>query len=92
MSDRLRSILCELEITQMGAAEFCKERGIYSPTYAGRKKRDGCALCYNAKEEERREWFHDYPEAVPIVIELQNIVKEQAPERVPLRGYKYFIE
>lgn len=92
LSDRLRSILYELKITQTDAAVFCKEKGIYSPTYAGRKKRDGCALCYNAKEEERQEWFHDYPEAVPIVIELQNIVKEQAPERVPLRGYKYFIE
>ena len=49
-----------------------------------KNRRDGCALCCNATEEERNEWFNDYPEAVPIVIELQNIVKEQRPERPPL--------
>ena len=54
--------------------------------------RDGCSLCCNASEKEREEWFEDYPEAIPLVIELQNIVKEQRPDRPPLRDYKYFIE
>lgn len=92
LNDKLRSILCELKITQKDSAWFCKTKGVYSPTYSDRKKRDGCALCYNAKEEERREWFIDYPEAVPIVIELQNLVIKESPDRPPLRGFKYFIE
>lgn len=95
LNEHLRSILCELEITEQGATDFCKERGLYSPHYNKRKKkkgrRDGCALCCNASEEERQEWFNDYPEAIPLVIELQDIVKEKRPDRPPLRGYKYFI-
>lgn len=95
LSSEKRSILVEEEITEEMATAFCKENGLYSPHYEKRKKkknrRDGCALCCNATEEERNEWFNDYPEAVPIVIELQNIVKEKRPERPPLRGYKYFI-
>jgi hypothetical protein len=87
----LRSILCELKITEQEATEFCKENGIYSPHYCQKKKRDGCALCYNASEQEREEWFADYPEAIPLVIELQNIVKEKRSDRPPLRNYKYFI-
>lgn len=94
LTEEKRSILCELGITEQMATDFCKENNLYSPHYncKGKKKmRDGCALCCNASEEERAEWFNDYPEAVPIVIELQNIVKEKRPERPPLRGYKYFL-
>jgi hypothetical protein len=91
LNDRLRSILCELKITEEEATEFCQDNGIYSPHYHEETKRDGCALCYNAKQQERERWFADYPEAIPLVIELQNIVKEKRPDRPPLRGYKYFI-
>jgi hypothetical protein len=91
LSENLRSILCENKITQIGTTEYCKARGLYSPNYSKKKKRDGCALCYNASEEERQAWFNDFPEAIPIVIELQDLVKEKRPDRPPLRGYKYFI-
>ena len=94
LTDNLRSILFEEKITEYDATNYCKENGLYSPHYdcSGKKKmRDGCALCYNASEKERQEWFEDYPEAIPLVIELQNIVKEQRPERPPLRNYEYFI-
>lgn len=91
LSENLRSILCENKITQIGTTRYCKAKGLYSPNYSEKKKRDGCALCYNASEEERQAWFTDYPEAIPIIIELQNIVKEKRPDRPPLRGYKYFI-
>lgn len=95
LNDKLRSILVEEKITEQEATNYCKARGLYSPHYKckGKKKmRDGCSLCYNATTAERKEWFDDYPEAIPIVIKLQNMVKEQSPDRPPLRGYKYFIE
>ena len=94
LTEYKRSILCELGITEDQATSFCKERNLYSPHYehkGKKKRRDGCALCCNASEEERQEWFNDYPEAIPLVIELQNIVKEKRPDRPPLRDYKYFI-
>ena len=91
LNEHLRSILFEKKITEIEAANFCIANGIYSPHYSKKTKRDGCALCYNAKEEERNRWFSDYPEAVSLVIELQNLVKEKRPDRPPLRDYKYFI-
>ena len=42
--------------------------------------------------ESNCEVLEDYPEAIPLVIELQDIVKEKRPDRPPLRKYKYFIE
>lgn len=96
LSDKKRSILCELGITENQAKEFDLEHGILSPHYNydfGKKnKRDGCALCPHATQKERELYFRDYPEAIPIVIELQNIVKEKRPERAPLRNYKWFID
>lgn len=95
LNDNKRSILVELKITEQDAENFCKDNCLYSPHYNEKKKckvrRDGCALCCNASEKERLEWFSDYPEALPIVIELQNLVKKFRPDRPPLRGYKYFI-
>lgn len=74
----------------------CIGIGILSPQYTyefGKKhNRDGCALCYNATERERKAWFRDYPEAIPLVIELQNIVKQKRPDNRPLRNYKWFID
>ena len=96
LTEAKRSILCELKITEQEATDYCKENNLYSPHYDKKKKRknrrDGCALCCNATEEGRQVWYHDYPEAIPILIDLQNIVKEKRPDRPPLRDYKYFIE
>lgn len=95
LTNKLRSILVEEKITEDDATEYCKTNNLYSPHYdctSKKKMRDGCALCCNATEEERQEWYHDYPEAIPILLDLQNIVKEQRPERPPLRNYKYFLD
>ena len=62
-----------------------------SPVYADRK-RDGCALCFNAKADERRRWFRDYPEAFNILLHLQDVVSAEIPDRYPLRDHKWFIE
>lgn len=91
LNDKLRSILCELGLSQYDTRTFCIERNLLSPHYAY-NKRDGCALCPHAKDVERLEWFYDYPEAVPIVIELQNLVKKERPDMTPLRNYRWFIE
>lgn len=93
LTDRKRSILFELGITEERAKKFDREMGLLSPHYENEwQKRDGCSLCPHASKRERDEWFKDYPEAIPIVIELQNIVKQHRPERAPLRNYKWFIE
>lgn len=91
LNERKRSILYELGITEKQATSFCEEHNILSPHYS-MNKRDGCALCPNAPLKEREQWFKDYPEAIPLVLELQEIVKKERPENFPLRGYKWFIE
>ena len=58
-------------------------------------KRDGCALCYNAKPIERKIWLDDYPKAYDILLELQNKLKPLLVGRkneYPLRKYHHFIE
>lgn len=93
LNEHKRSILVEKGITQAQTREFCELYGLLSPHYSNAwQKRDGCALCPHASEMERNAWFEDYPEAVPIVIELQNLVKKERPEQTPLRGHKWFIE
>lgn len=87
----IRSILCEQGITEKDATEYCHKRGRLSPHYATRK-RDGCALCPFASEDERAQWLQDYPEAVPILWELQEFVRRERPGNTPLRGYKWFID
>jgi hypothetical protein len=91
LSDKLRSILCELGITEADAKQYCIERGIYSPHY-DRRKRDGCALCPFANDDERAQWFQDYPEVIPILWELQEFVRRERPDTSPLRGHKWFID
>jgi hypothetical protein len=91
LNEAKRSILVELGYTEQMAMAKCKSMDMLSPLYK-RRSRDGCALCYNASAKERNQWFADYPEAVPLLIELQNIVKEQRPDRAPLRGGAYFID
>lgn len=86
-----RSILVEMEYTEEMAWNYCRERNLLSPHYK-HAKRDGCALCPNAKKEERTRWFKDYPEAIPLVIELQDFVKAERPDKFPLRNHQWFID
>ncbi len=86
-----RSILCEMKYTEEMARKKCIDYNMLSPHYQ-LEKRDGCALCYNAPKKRREKWFSDYPQAIPLVIELQELVKEKRPDRPPLREYKYFID
>lgn len=86
-----RSILCELGITEKQAKAFCTEYHILSPHYDLRN-RDGCVLCPNAPASERERWFKDYPEAISLVMELQEFVKRERPDQTPLRNYRWFIE
>lgn len=86
-----RSILVEKNYSENDCYLMCLEHNMLSPHYKF-EKRDGCSLCGNATEIRRKKWFSDYPEAIPILIELQNLVKEKRPDRPPLRNYKYFIE
>lgn len=91
LTDKKRSILVEQEFKQVDCALLCMDYDLYSPVYADRK-RDGCALCFNAKAEERRRWFNDYPQAFFILLDLQERVKAEKPDIYPLRNYKWFIE
>ena len=90
LNDQKRSILCELQITEDDTLRFCKDNGVLSPHY-GNFDRDGCTLCPHASEKERTLWFSDYPEAIPLVLELQEIVKQERPDNSPLRDHKWFL-
>lgn len=91
LNDTLRSILCEQSITEKDAKQFCVDRGVLSPHYET-NTRDGCALCPFARDDEREQWLRDFPEAVPILLDLQNFVRRERPDTSPLRGYKWFID
>lgn len=91
LNEYSRSILCENGITEDDARIYDIAHDILSPHYLY-NNRDGCALCPHAKREERLRWFSDYPDAFDILIYLQNQVKINCPERLPLRGYKWFID
>ena len=91
LTNEKRSILVEKQFTEDMARKICIEANMYSPHYDS-SKRDGCVLCPNAKRKERLQWFNDYPNAYDLVLELQEKVKEQYPNRQPLRRYKWFID
>ena len=91
LNDKLRSILVEEEYMQIDCVHLCVDHKVYSPVYSTRR-RDGCALCFNAKADERKRWFLDYPEAFNILLNLQETAKAEKPDIFPLRGYKWFIE
>ena len=91
LRENKRSILAELGITESDAKEFCIKNDMYSPQYYN-SKRDGCVLCPEAKDAEIAQWLMDYPQAQPIVSELQEFVKRERPDRdPPRRGYKWFV-
>lgn len=84
-----RSILKELHVTEDVAFNFCKRNGVLSPHYKD-NKRDGCALCPNARKEEREKWLNEYNKREDVK-ELENLVKSVwGDERRPLRGKRYF--
>ncbi len=91
LSGSKRSILTEEGITGEEAMAFCREHGVLSPHYA-RSNRDGCVLCPNAKDDEIARWLADYPEALPILLQLQEYVRQERPDRdPPRRNYKWFM-
>ena len=84
------------EYTQKDCVRLCLEHNCYSPVYSSRS-RDGCALCFNAKADERKRWFLDYPEAFNILLHLQDVVRAEKPDLIILsigsslyldKGYK----
>lgn len=91
LNDKKRSILVEKGYTEQFATMYCYHKGLLSPHYEY-ATRDGCVLCPNGKDRGRQIWYSDYPEARELVIQLQDIVKQQRPDRPPLRNYEYFIE
>lgn len=91
LSPSKRSILCEKKITEAAATVYCKANGIYSPHY-DLFNRDGCTLCPNAPSRVREEWFKQYPEAFPLVRQLQDFVRAEIPGQYPLRKKLWFIE
>jgi hypothetical protein len=90
LSEKKRSILVEQGYSKIDTMRFCYSNGLLSPHYQY-TSRDGCVLCPNAKEIERRIWYDDYPQARDLLIELQDICKKERPDRFPLRDYRYFI-
>lgn len=91
LNDTKRSILVEKKITEHDARIGCIENNLLSPHY-DLLKRDGCTLCPNASAVERQMWFHDYPEAFDIVLDLQEFVRRERPDQTPLRNHRWFIE
>lgn len=91
LNEKMRSILCEKHFTEDMARLKCIEIGMLSPHYAT-QKRDGCALCPNARRSEINQWLADFPNAIPLLIELQDLVKKERPELAPLRNYEWFID
>lgn len=91
VNEKVRSILVEYKITEEQAMEICKINNLVSPLYQ-QYKRDGCTLCPNAPKREREQWFREYPEAVPILKELQDKVRAEKPEQSPLRNHEWFLQ
>jgi hypothetical protein len=91
LNEKKRSILVEKGYTESACARFCYSRKMLSPHYEY-DVRDGCSLCPNARPYRRQIWYNDYPEAVPLLLELQNIVKQRNPKKYPLRGNQWFID
>lgn len=90
LNEKLRSVLVEYEVTEQKAMEICKHCDLLSPIYE-HYNRDGCTLCPHAPKREREQWFREFPEAVPILKELQDKVRAEKPEQSPLRNHEWFL-
>lgn len=91
LKEKRRSILCELGFTEAQAMAFCESHNLKSPYY-DKYNRDGCTLCPHAPREQRVEWFKENPQALNIVLFLQELVKKERPEQTPLRNHQWFID
>lgn len=91
LTDQKRSILVQQQKTEDMARKKCIDMGMYSPHY-DKSNRDGCVLCPNSKKAERIQWFQDYPQAYELVLQLQEKLMEEYPDREPLRKRKWFID
>lgn len=89
LSDRKRSILVELKKTESDCLSLVFDRNLLSPHY-GANSRDGCVLCCNSSVAERSSWLSDYPDALPKLLWLEDVVRSERSDRPPLRNYKYF--
>lgn len=54
--------LVERGITEAGAADICKRRGLLSPAYNGGRTRLGCWFCHNQRIGELKRLYFDYPQ------------------------------
>lgn len=90
LSESRRSILVEYGYSEKKALFLCDTHKLMSPIYTS-NSRDGCVLCPFSKSIEREKWLQDYPDVRPLLVELQNIVKSERPDRAPLPNYQYFI-
>lgn len=89
LSPSKRSILVENRIMESECFCIASARNLLSPHYQD-NDRDGCVLCPNSSPSERALWLSDYPEAKERLLFLERVVKEDRPDRPPLRNYKYF--
>lgn len=85
-----RSILYEYGITERGAFEICAQNKILSPHYMSANNRDGCAICPNGKPNEFLKYIAAYPEAVPVLLEIEEFCKKERPGNAPYRNYQWF--
>ena len=91
LNDKKRSILVEKRYCESDCTRYCYSRNMLSPHYEY-DVRDGCTLCPNANVTRRNLWYNDYPKAIPLLIELQDIVKQRTTNKFPLREKRWFIE
>lgn len=84
-----RSILYDKRMTEYDAKMYLKKVYKTSPKYDLFSNRDGCIICPNGKKVEFDYWLTQYPEAIPILQEIQE--KQNIKGHYPLRGYKNFI-
>lgn len=71
--------LVEKGITEAGAAELCRERGLYSPAYKGRE-RLGRWFCHNQRIGEMKRIYYDYPD---LWERLERLQKDSAIKFTP---------
>lgn len=87
-----RSILAERNITELECFDMCRSLNLLSPHYKY-SFRDGCALCAHASKLVRSIWLRDYPEAISIILDLQDRIYSELgdrPESYPLRYRELF--
>lgn len=71
--------LVEKGVTEAGAAELCRKRGLYSPAYKGRE-RLGCWFCHNQRLGEMKRIYYDYPD---LWKKLEKLQKDSAIRFTP---------